>query len=58
MTEIDFDHTLDAMIAAGNYDWKNEAMSASNFSVEGSGVTRFWTKGLSFWPGYGFRKTR
>ena len=48
MTEIDFEHTLDAMIAAGNYDWKNEAMSASNFPVEGSGVKRFWTKVFHF----------
>lgn len=34
---VDYGQTLDAMIAAGRYDWKNDDITAKHFPVQGEG---------------------
>jgi hypothetical protein len=48
ITEVDFGQTLEAMIAAGKYDWKNDAITANRFPVEGTGVKTFRNKLFHF----------
>jgi hypothetical protein len=50
ITEIDFGMSLDAMIAAGNYDGKNGAITADKFPVEGTGKKKFRNKLFPFDP--------
>jgi hypothetical protein len=38
ITTIDFEQTLETMIAAGNYDWKNNRITADRFPVKGTGI--------------------
>src|ERR1019366_4035009 len=47
---IAVDHSLwlEGMIAAGKYDWKNDAITAARFPVEGTGVKKFRTKLFDF----------
>lgn len=40
-TDIDFGQTLEAMIAAGKYDWVNDYITAKIFPVEGSNKKKF-----------------
>jgi len=35
---IDYGMSLEQMISAGNYDWKNSDLTASRFPVDGSGI--------------------
>src|SRR5262245_15280609 len=48
LIEIDFSQTLEAMIAAGRYDWVNSDITAKNFPVEGEGKKTFRTKLFHF----------
>lgn len=48
MTEVDFGQSLEAMIVAGNYDWKNDAITAERFPVEGTGKKKFRNKLFHF----------
>jgi hypothetical protein len=41
---IDYGMSLEDMIAAGKYDWKNSHITARNFPVEGTGIVQFETK--------------
>ncbi len=41
---VDYSLSLQAMIAAGNYDRKNGDITADKFPVEGTGVKKFRTK--------------
>lgn len=36
---VDYSKTLDEMIAAGLYDWKNDNINAKNFPVDGKGTS-------------------
>ena len=45
---IDYSMSLEAMIAAGKYDWKNGNITANEFPVEGTGIIRFETKVFHF----------
>jgi hypothetical protein len=45
---IDYSMSLEAMIAAGNYDWKNDNIAAEKFPVEGTGIGQFETKIFHF----------
>ena len=38
---IDYSRSLEAMIAAGHYDWKNDDITAKRFPVVGKGVEQF-----------------
>jgi hypothetical protein len=44
VTEVNSEQTLDAMIAAGRYDWTNAAITAARFPTETAGVRRFSMK--------------
>ena len=35
---VEFDKTVEEMVVAGNYDWKNDDINSKNFSVKGEGV--------------------
>ena len=48
ITEIDFGQSLETMIAAGKYDWKNDAITADKFPVEGVGKKKFRNKLFHF----------
>lgn len=38
---VDYDMNLEAMIAAGNYDWKNDDINAKRFPIVGKGKVEF-----------------
>lgn len=38
---VDYGQTLEAMIAAGRYDWKNGDITAERFPIEGEGKVEF-----------------
>src|SRR3989344_2965298 len=38
---VDYDMNLEAMIAAGNYDWKNDDITAKRFPIVGKGKVEF-----------------
>lgn len=38
---VDYSQLLGAMIAAGQYDWKNSDITAKRFPIEGKGVVEF-----------------
>lgn len=38
---VDYGQTLEQMIAAGRYDWKNDDITAKRFPVEGKGIVEF-----------------
>lgn len=38
---IDYNNSLDQMIAAGNYDWKNDDITASRFPIVGEGIVEY-----------------
>ena len=50
---VDYSRSLETMIAAGQYDWKNDDITAKKFPVQGSGVQQFealllhWDKGIT-----------
>ena len=48
ITTIDFGQSLKAMIAAGNYDWKNDAITTNRFPVKGTGIKKFRNKPFHF----------
>ncbi len=48
ITEIDFSMTLHSMIAAGQYDWMNDHITADRFLVAGSGKKRCRNKLFHF----------
>lgn len=35
---VDYNQSLEVMIAAGQYDWKSDDITAKRFSIEGSGI--------------------
>lgn len=41
---IDFGQDLEAMIAAGNYNWRNNDITAARFPVKGKGIVEFEVK--------------
>jgi hypothetical protein len=45
---IDHSLSLEAMIAAGKYDWKNDDITAERFPIEGSGTKKFSAKVFHF----------
>ena len=45
---VDFGMPLEQMIAAGNYDWKNEDIIANQFSVAGEGIVEYEARLFSF----------
>lgn len=45
---IDYGMSLEAMIAAGEYDWKNGNITAEKFPVEGTGIKKFRTRLFHF----------
>jgi hypothetical protein len=45
---IDYGKSLQAMIAAGKYDWVNSNITADKFPIEGTGVKKFRTKLFDF----------
>ena len=45
---VDFSRSLEAMIAAGHYDWKNDDITAKRFPVVGKGVEQFEAKVFHF----------
>jgi hypothetical protein len=48
ITTINFGQTLEAMIAAGKYDWANPKITADRFPVEGTGIKKFRNKLFHF----------
>jgi len=38
---VDYGQTLEQMIAAGRYDWKNDNITAKRFPIEGKGTVEF-----------------
>lgn len=38
---VDYDQTLEQMIVAGRYDWKNDDITAKRFPIEGKGTVEF-----------------
>ncbi len=38
---VDYSQTLEVMIAAGRYDWKNNDITAKRFPIEGKGTVEF-----------------
>lgn len=38
---VDYGQTLEQMIAAGRYDWKNDDITAKRFPIEGKGTVEF-----------------
>jgi hypothetical protein len=38
---VDYGQTLEQMIAAGNYDWKNDDLTAKRFPIKGAGIVEF-----------------
>lgn len=48
ITEINFSMSLEQMVAAGNYDRKDNAITAERFPVEGAGTKRFRNKLFHF----------
>ncbi|MDB5265339.1 MAG: hypothetical protein JWM39_52 [Parcubacteria group bacterium] len=38
---VDYGQTLEQMIAAGNYDWKNDDLTAKRFPIKGDGIVEF-----------------
>ena len=38
---VDYNMSLDQMIAAGKYDWKNSDLNAKNFPITGEGIQEF-----------------
>ena len=45
---VDYGRSLDQMIAAGNYDWKNSDITAKRFPVVGNGIEQFEAKLFHF----------
>jgi hypothetical protein len=45
---VDYSRSLEAMIAAGNYDWTNSDITAKRFLVAGSGIEQFEIKLFHF----------
>ncbi|MDE2071576.1 MAG: hypothetical protein KGI70_02490 [Patescibacteria group bacterium] len=45
---VDYGRSLDQMVAAGNYDWKNDNITAKKFSVVGNGIEQFEVKVFHF----------
>lgn len=41
LVRVDYAQSLDAMIAAGRYDWKNDYITAKRFKLEGDGNVEF-----------------
>lgn len=46
--EVDYSITLEQMIGAGKYDWKNENITSSRFPVKDEGVVQFEFKLFHF----------
>ena len=38
---VDYSETLEQMIAAGRYDWKNSDLTAKRFPIKGKGIVEF-----------------
>ena len=45
---VDYSQTLEQMIAAGHYDWKNDNITAKKFPVVGNGIVQFEAKVFHF----------
>jgi len=45
---VDYSQSLEEMIAAGRYDWKNSDITAKRFPVEGTGVVEFEARYFHF----------
>jgi hypothetical protein len=48
VVRIDYGISLEDMIAAGKYDWKNDAIVAATFPSETAGIIQFETKIFHF----------
>jgi hypothetical protein len=48
ITTINFGQPLEAMIAAGKYDWMNSDITAARFPVKGTGIKKFRNKSFHF----------
>jgi hypothetical protein len=48
ITTIDFGQPLEAMVAAGKYDWTHPKITADRFPVEGTGIKKFRNKPFHF----------
>ena len=46
--EVDYSMSLNKMISAGNYDWKNDDITAARFPVKGEGKVEFEAKLFHF----------
>ena len=46
--EVDYSLTLEQMVVAGHYDWKNDAITAKNFPVKGTGIVQFEARYFHF----------
>ena len=46
--DVNYDETLEQMIANGRFDWTNSNITAKRFPVEGSGTKRFVPKLFTF----------
>jgi hypothetical protein len=38
---VDYSKSLEQMIEAGSYDWKNDSLTAKNFPVKGEGIVEY-----------------
>lgn len=45
---VDYSRSLEAMIVAGHYDWKNDNITAKRFPVVGKGIEQFKAKLFHF----------
>jgi hypothetical protein len=48
MLSVDYSRSLEVMIAAGHYDWKNDDITAKRFPVVGQGIEQFEAKVFHF----------
>ena len=48
MLSVDYSRSLEVMIAAGHYDWKNDDITAKRFPLKGDGTQQFEAKLFHF----------
>lgn len=45
---VDYNHSLEAMVAAGRYNWKNNNITAKKFPITGTGIVEFEARYFHF----------
>jgi len=45
---VDYDQTLEQMIAAGRYNWENSDITGERFPIKGRGKIEFWARYFHF----------